>query len=140
MAHYVAVTGGRGFDDIDRVREAFRLVCAFYGDVRVLHGGALRGADRLAGVVADELGLVCKAFPADWTGPCGPTCYKGHRRVQGDRSICPAAGVRRNQHMVDLLSKWGRSHGVSVVAFPGGSGTADMIERCEAADLPVSTL
>jgi len=114
-------------------------VCAFYNDVRVMHGGAA-GADSLADQVARELGLAVKAFPADWTGPCQPTCPKGHRKTRDSGSYCPAAGVYRNQYMVDLLVKWGRSHGVSVVAFPGGSGTADMIERCEAADLPVSRM
>lgn len=141
MSHYLAITGGRDFDDEARVREAFELYSHFYDDIRLLHGDA-PGADRLAARIADQVfGWPVKAFPADWTGPCDPkVCKRGHRQTRNGRDYCPAAGVRRNAYMVSLLEKWSRSHEVTVIAFPGGNGTADMIERCEAADLPVSLM
>jgi len=42
-----------------------------------------------------------------------------------------AAGPIRNQQMLDE----GRPH--LVVAFPGGTGTADMVRRAKAAGVPV---
>lgn len=140
MSHYLCITGGRTFDDEQRIRDAFWFWGRFYDDVRLMHGDA-PGADRLAAKVATDLGWPVKAFPADWTGPCDPQfCTENHRQVRNGRDYCPAAGVRRNAHMVSLLEKWARSHEVTVCAFPGGSGTADMIERCEAALLPVSLM
>lgn len=141
MAHYVAVTGGRSFDDRRRVVEALELLQKFYGELRVMHGDA-KGADRLAGAVAKEMGFVVKPYPADWSGPCDPaTCGPGHRRSRDGESYCPAAGTRRNAYMVKLLGQWRDSgHSVSVLAFPGGAGTADMVERAAAADLAVSEM
>lgn len=45
MSHYLAVTGGRAFDDIDRVRYAFWFWAQFYDDVRLMHGDALSAND-----------------------------------------------------------------------------------------------
>lgn len=142
MPHYLAVTGGRKFDDRQRVVDALELLIKFYGDVRVMHGDA-PGADRLAAEVAAELGLVVKPFPADWAGPCDPkVCEPNHRRKHpSGADYCPSAGIRRNAHMVKLLERWRVSgYGVSVLAFPGPNGTADMIRRSTEADIAVSEL
>ncbi len=52
--------------------------------------------------------IVEQARPADWLGPCRPACQQrthrgrhvSHRRVNGTRTTCPAAGVYRNKDMV----------------------------------------
>lgn len=141
MAHYVAVTGGRGFTDIESVREALRILQGFHGDeLRVIHGAA-PGADSLAAAVADELGIPARAYPAKWQAPCDPDfCEPNHRRERSSgKDYCPAAGVRRNAEMVAYLDHWrDLEHSVALLAFMGGRGTADMIERCEAALIPVS--
>ncbi len=142
MATYVAATGGRDFDDASRVAEALDFLQAFYADLKILHGDA-SGADRLVADGAAERGIVCRAYPADWGGPCAPEmCEAGHRRQHPSGSTyCPAAAVRRNAHMIRLLERWrDAGHSVGVLAFPGGKGTADMIERALDADIAVSEM
>jgi predicted Rossmann-fold nucleotide-binding protein len=85
----------------------------------VLIHGAASGADKVAAAWAKSEGIECLPFPADW--------YPNGRQGGLDRS----AGPRRNQQMLDE----GRPD--FVIAFPGGSGTADMVRRAEAALIPV---
>jgi len=124
MNHYVLLCGGRDFGeftgDEERVVEAVRFLAVFYGDkLRVMHGAA-RGADRLGGKAAISFGVPVKEFPADWD-------------THGKK-----AGSIRNQRMLDyLLMCQRKGHSVQVVAFPGGTGTADMIRRAEAAGITV---
>lgn len=140
MAHYVCVTGGRTFDDVEAVRVTFRVLHGLHGgDLRVIQGGA-RGADLLARQVADEMGVPCRTYAADWEGPCDPEfCKKGHRIRRDGGDYCPAAGARRNAQMAEYLVDWrSQGHSVALLAFRGESGTADMIERAEAHSIPVS--
>lgn len=78
----------------------------------VIHGGAA-GADSLAGAVAAEMHIPTIVFPADW-------------RAHGK-----SAGPKRNQQM--LVE--GRPD--AVLAFPGGRGTADMVNRAKTAKIRV---
>ena len=78
----------------------------------LIHGGA-SGADEGAAQWAAASEIQILRFPADW---------KAHGR---------SADPRRNARMLaegkpDL-----------VIAFPGGSGTADMVGRARGADVPV---
>lgn len=107
-------------------------------ELRLIHGGA-RGADTLADQVAVELDIRKRVYEADWTADCTKRCKPGHRRPRGNSTICPAAGVYRNEYMADLLDRWRhQGHSVQVLAFPGGSGTAHMIDYCEQIGVPVS--
>ena len=105
----VAVTGGRDFGDIERVR---RVLYNLDPKPTLLIHGAASGADVLAAQVAAELGIPTEAHPADW---------ERHKR---------AAGPIRNAEMVarrpDLL-----------LAFPGGKGTANMTRQAIAAGIQV---
>lgn len=105
----VAVTGGRDFTDIERVRRALR---SLEPKPTLLIHGAAQGADLLAAQVAEEMGIPIEAHPADW---------EKHKR---------AAGPIRNAEMVarkpDLL-----------LALPGGRGTANMTRQAIAAGIPV---
>jgi hypothetical protein len=58
----VLVCGSRGWADRTAIERRLRRLAP--GTV-VLHGGA-RGADRLAGTVATELGLQVEVMPAQW--------------------------------------------------------------------------
>lgn len=119
--HYVLVTGGRDFDDIDSMREVLGFLAKFYGDaLRVIHGGA-KGADSLAGRVCNELNIPARSYPADWN-------------KYGKR-----AGFLRNEQMVENLKAWRADHGhsVQVISFPGGPGTAHCSRTAEAADIMV---
>lgn len=82
------------------------------GITLILQGGA-KGADWLARQWADDRGIACREYEADWNT---------HGR---------AAGPIRNQQMLD------EGKPDVVVAFPGGRGTADMIARAQRAGLTV---
>lgn len=102
----VLVCGSRDWTDRRRIRA--RLLNLPRGST-VIHGGA-RGADRLAGDVARNLGFEVIEVPADWR-PDGVTL---------DRS----AGHRRNIKMLDMKPDL-------VLAFwkDGSTGTAHTIEN-----------
>jgi hypothetical protein len=78
----------------------------------IIHGAA-PGADSIARLAAEDLGLRTEAHPADWA-------RYGRR----------AAGPIRNQEMLDS--------GIDlVIAFPGGRGTADMVRRARKAGITI---
>lgn len=107
------VCGGR--DYIDRPMIHFYLNAALenLGDSLVLIAGGARGADSLAEEWARDHEVPVKVFQADWDT---------HGRK---------AGPIRNQLMLD------EGKPTAVLAFPGGKGTADMIDRATKADVPV---
>lgn len=109
MIPTVLVTGGRDFNDREMVKRALDRVTMEFGKPRMLIHGAARGADTLAGEWAVRNDVpVCKC-PADWDK------YKG-------RPGKNPAGAIRNSEMLAKLPE-------VVVAFPGGSGTADMVGK-----------
>ncbi len=107
------VCGGRNFDDRDRLLTAMNAaVQGCDGEIIVIHGGA-RGADSLAGAIANEAKIRVLVFPADWE-------RNGLR-----------AGPIRNQQMLD------EGKPDVVLAMPGGTGTADMVRRARVAGVTV---
>lgn len=114
MMRRVIVCGGRGYSDRKRIRE----VLAEYipADRRVelptiVHGGA-RGADKLAGDEAMREGFWVETHPANW---------KRHGK---------GAGPLRNEEMARMGADL-------CIAFPGSTGTKDMVHRAEAHGIPV---
>jgi len=103
----VIVSGGREFTDEDML---FAALDRFHAEqpISLLIHGAARGADTLAGAWAKSRSVPVAAFPADWTK---------HGR---------AAGPIRNRQMLDE----GRPD--AVIAFPGGTGTANMKSQARA--------
>ena len=108
----VLVCGGRDYADKARVNEALGIVHRKCKITELIHGAA-RGADTLAGEWAKENGIKVSAFPADW---------EKHKK---------AAGPIRNQKMLDDAKP------EAVVAFPGGSGTKDMLLRAQLSGLKI---
>lgn len=107
----VLVCGGRDYSDVSRL---YGVLDALPRDgLVIIHGGA-RGADSLAAEWAKDRQVSSHAFPANWTE---------HGR---------AAGPIRNQTMIDL----GKPD--CVIAFPGGRGTFDMIDRAKKAGIAVT--
>lgn len=105
------VCGGRRFAD-------WRMMCVMMDHIHrhlrvsvVVQGGA-PGADRLAMLWSNSRNVIHETHSAEW-------------HVYG-----PGAGPVRNAHMLSLGCD-------GVVAFPGGSGTADMCMKARAADVPV---
>ena len=83
----------------------------------VLHGGA-RGADRAIGRAAQQLGWRVQALAADW---------RRHGRAAGpirNRELLQQAIARAEAH-----TSPGCLASVLVVAFPGGSGTASLVQQ-----------
>jgi hypothetical protein len=105
----IIVTGGRDFDDYDRV---FWALLRYVGkNPTIVHGDAA-GADTLAKHAARALGLPCEAHKANW---------KEHG---------PMAGGIRNAQMIDAGAD-------GVLAFPGGKGTRNCVRLALAANIPV---
>ncbi|MFM7735009.1 MAG: DUF2493 domain-containing protein [Alphaproteobacteria bacterium] len=104
----VIVCGGRNFDDKALLERAL-------GEIEItelIEGGA-KGADRLAREWAKARGIPVRTFKADF------------------RRYGRGGGPVRNRQMID------EGHPELVVAFPGGSGTANMVSLARAAGIPV---
>jgi hypothetical protein len=109
----VLVCGGRDLQDVEFVESTLdRLLAARGPFERLIHGGA-RGVDRIAGAWARKHGVLEWDFLPEW-----------HRAGTHDGSV-------RNQRMIaEALPEL-------VIAFAGGDGTADMVERAKAAGIEV---
>lgn len=109
----ILVTGGRGYSDSDAVSGTLDFYVSLFGDFELINGGAT-GADYLAREwFRQRYSREPITVEADWN------------------TYGLAAGGIRNQKMID-------DHNPDVViAFPGGSGTTDMIGRAEASNIPV---
>ena len=112
----VLVCGGRDFTDAELMENELNWVtnpvhggkCSFE-----MINGCARGADTLALDWAERHGITVHKFPADWD-------------KHGKR-----AGYIRNQQMLD------EGKPDLVVAFPGGKGTAMMIQLAKKAGVKV---
>ena len=108
----VLVCGGRDYTDRDKLFAELDSLHNAHHFTYLIEGGA-RGADRLAYAWAVSRSIQGMEYTAEW-GRYGP-----------------AAGPIRNQRMIDV----GKPD--LVVAFPGGSGTADMVQRAKDAGITV---
>jgi hypothetical protein len=109
----VLVCGGRDWRDAELVESTLSRLHAARGPFdRLIHGGA-RGVDRIAGKWARKNGVLEWDFLPEW-----------HRAGTPD-------GAARNQRMIAEAAP------DLVIAFPGGPGTADLVERAKAAELEV---
>lgn len=110
----VLVTGGRDYSDAAMVAEVLGHVLARAGSMQLLHGGAT-GADALAAEWAVAHRVDAVAFPvlvSEWN------------------RLGKSAGPIRNARMIAERPD-------VVVAFPGGTGTADCVAQARAAGIPV---
>ncbi len=107
----VLVCGGRDYTDWDVLWDYLNARLSEWGFLVLIHGDA-RGADRLADAWAIEHGVQPAACRANW------------------RRWPRAAGPTRNNRMLTLQPQ-------ACIAFPGGTGTADMVRQCEAARIQV---
>lgn len=112
MEQIVLVCGGRDYEDRQSLFMVLDAAHSANPIKLLVHGGA-SGADDLAGRWARHVGVAWKSYPAYW------------------KSEGKSAGPKRNQRMLDEA----KPH--IVIAFPGGSGTADMIRKAEKAGVPV---
>ncbi len=110
------VCGGRDYADRARVFEVLDKAARRIEVLAVRHGAAT-GADTLADEWATDRGYVPQPFEAEW---------EQYKRPGKN----PAGSIRNGKMLADGAV-------VACVAFPGGTGTADMVRRCEAARVPV---
>lgn len=99
----ILVCGGRDFDDWDLLKKTLNLYTDNGGDT-IITGDAC-GADWLARAYAKYNGHPYKGYPADW------------------KTYGKSAGAIRNQQMLD------EGKPDLVIAFPGGNGTKDMVDK-----------
>ena len=107
----VLVCGGRDYADAEHVNATLDALNA-RGPITCIVHGAASGVDTLAARWAEAHEVYVHAYPAQW-------------KRYGKR-----AGPLRNADMLD-------DSPVLVLAFPGGRGTADMVRRAKAANVPV---
>ncbi len=109
----VLVCGGRDVQDAELIESTLERLRAARGPFDCLILGGARGVDRIAGKWARKNGVLEWDFLPEW-----------HRAGTHD-------GAVRNQRMIaEALPEL-------VIAFPGGNGTADMVERAKAAGVEV---
>lgn len=110
MTFTVIVCGGRTYDNAALVEKELDELSYINGPLTVVQGGA-SGADDLA---------------KRWCYKQGPsTLYRMYNEPADWKAHGRAAGPKRNQRMLDEYRP------DMVLAFPGGSGTADMIRRAK---------
>ena len=107
------VCGGRDFADRAMV-DSWLDFLHYQVQIDVLIHGNASGADSLAAQWAERHQVKVEPFPADW---------ERHGR---------AAGPIRNERMI----RYGKPD--LVLAFPGGRGTANMIDNAHAAGISVT--
>lgn len=98
------VTGGRDYSDFQALCTVLDHIHKETPVTHLIHGGA-PGADSLAGAWAAFNHVPALVLPANWT-------------THGK-----AAGPIRNQQMLT------EGHPDAYIAFPGGRGAADMVQR-----------
>lgn len=104
------VCGGRDYGDGIHV---WATLDALHGERPIsiiVHGACKTGADKFAADWAKRRHVVEDRFPANWA------------------AYGRAAGPIRNQQMADKGAD-------AYLAFPGGTGTADMVRRAKAASI-----
>jgi ribA/ribD-fused uncharacterized protein len=105
------VSGGRDFDDIEFIVRNLNRLHKARTITELVHGGA-RGVDTICGYWADEIdGIKSTKVPAKWRDENG--------------NYDKGAGHKRNQRMLTEFRPQ------ALFAFPGGTGTADMVKRAD---------
>lgn len=106
------VCGGRNYDDS---KSLFATLDAYHAisPVGLLINGGADGADALASNWAYTRNIPRKFFYPDW------------------QKFGPSAGPKRNAKMLE------EGKPDFVIAFPGGRGTADMVNKAKLAGVPV---
>lgn len=132
------------------------LVAAGVTTLTIRHGACYPSVDRFTGLIPpisadwlahrwiealphpDGLTIREEAMPADWEARCTPRCRPPrrdrngfrpttHRVVRRGREICPAAGVYRNEAMVNADPRPDRGLAFILNASPGATNCHDLM-------------
>jgi predicted Rossmann-fold nucleotide-binding protein len=124
----VLVCGGREYNSRQRLFDSLNNVHKYSENITCVISGKAKGADSLGEEWADYVGVPVDPYPALWTDYSHPWSRKV---TKNGRSYNVMAGPIRNQQMLD------EGKPDLVVAFPGGTGTKDMITRATKAGVMV---
>jgi hypothetical protein len=108
----IAFTGGADCGDHAAIWDALDRVRAKHADMVLLHGGAPRGAERIAAAWADNRGVTQIVFKPDWTR---------HGK---------AAPFRRNDQLLEVLP-------IGLIVFPGSGITDNLADKARALGIPL---
>jgi hypothetical protein len=108
----VAFSGGADYNDHHTIWDLLDKVHAKHPDMVLLHGGAAKGAERIASAWADNRHVPQIAFKPDWT-----------RHAK-------AAPFKRNDSMLDVLP-------VGVIVFPGSGIQDNLADKARKLGIPV---
>ena len=110
----VIVCGGRAYDDYEGLERTLDGLHERHRFTLLIHG-ACYGADRFAGKWATARGIPVESVPANW------------------KRFGKQAGPHRNAEMLTRKPDL-------VIAFPGGKGTADMVNKARKAGVEVKSI
>ena len=122
----VLVTGGRNFSDHDFLNSFLDNFLSTNPIKLLIHGDA-SGVDTLAKNWAIKNNILHKPYPANWTDFSSP-CIIKYGQFGKYNAL---AGNKRNKFMLE------DSKPDLVIAFPGGSGTKDMVKISKKNGVPV---
>lgn len=108
----IAFTGGLDCNDHTAIWAALDRVHSKHTDMILLHGGAPRGAERIASAWADNRGVTQIVFKPDWT--------------RNGKS----APFKRNDRLIDLLP-------IGLIVFPGSGITDNLADKARAMGIPL---
>ncbi len=107
----VLVCGGRNYSDYETMKEVLSFFSKNYLKITHIIEGGATGADTLAARYAAEMGIKHTQYKAEW-----------------DKDGKAAGPIRNSRMIVE-----GNPH--FVIAFPGGHGTKDMINKAFSAGI-----
>jgi YspA, cpYpsA-related SLOG family len=108
----IAFAGGVECNDHQRIWAVLDKVMAKHSDMVLLHGGTLRGAEKIAACWADARKVAQVVFKPDWTR---------HQK---------AAPFKRNDQLLEALP-------IGVVVFPGSGVTDNLADKARAMGIPL---
>lgn len=125
----VLVCGGRDYADRARLFAVLDHYHAESGGFSAVIHGAAKGADLLAAEWAEARSVPVLPFPAAWENLVDQPVVT-RRRADGSAYNVLAGSIRNTRMLVEGCPS-------VVIAFPGGSGTADMVRKSHMAKVPV---
>ena len=112
----IIVAGSRAFNDYFIFCRILDPLLKDVGDVIIVSGDASKGPDRMAIEYANEKGILCRKFPADWDGLGKSAGYIRNAEMAENADILIAiwdGKSRGTRHMIDIA----RRKGLKVLVF-----------------------
>lgn len=123
----VLIFGSRAWRNYERIRDDVRDLKGLYSDqLVIIEGEAPRGADAMARRACEELNVDLVPVPAKWHQHDRLKLTPVPCHCSVSRASCRAAGIRRNQVMLDEHRP---DRAVGYRSMGNSQGTDDMIRR-----------